>query len=75
MRPYDIELDIGGLTLEVSGYYTPPTADNKSGHPDTWEPAEGGEREDMGVAAEGKPLKCDLRAFEDAWGDYIWEKL
>lgn len=26
MTPYDIDLDIGGLTLEVSGYYTPPTA-------------------------------------------------
>ena len=49
MRPYDIELDIGGLTLEVSGYYTPPTAENKSGHPDTWEPAEGGELEVMEV--------------------------
>ncbi|WP_428065398.1 hypothetical protein [Candidatus Proelusimicrobium volucris] len=75
MRPYDIELDIGGLTLEVSGYYTPPTAENKSGHPDTWAPAEAGELEVMEVAAEGKPLKCDLRAFEEAWGDYIWEKL
>ena len=75
MRPYDIELDVGGLILEVSGYYTPPTAENKSGHPDGWEPAEGGELEVMEVAAEGKPLKCDLDAFCEAWEDQIWEKL
>lgn len=43
MKPYDMELDIGGIVLEVTGKYTPPAAANKSGHPDTWEPEEAGE--------------------------------
>ena len=75
MKPYDVELDIGGIVLEVSGKYTPPAAANKSGHPDTWEPEEPGELDITAVVLDGKALKCDLAAFKAAWEDRIWESL
>lgn len=75
MKPYDVELDIGGITLEVTGKYTPPTAADKSGHPDTWEPEEPGELDITAVALDGNPLKCDLAAFKEAWAEQIWERL
>ena len=75
MKPYDVELDIGGIVLEVTGKYTPPAAANKSGHPDTWEPEDPGELEVSEVSSDGAPLKCDLAAFKAAWEDRIWESL
>lgn len=75
MRPYDVELDIGGIVLEVCGNYTPPREACKSGHPDTWEAEECGELEVMEVSAGGRPLKCDLAAFKAAWEERIWESL
>ena len=75
MKPYDVELDIGGIVLEVSGKYTPPAAESKSGHPDNWEPEDPGELDITEVALDGKPLKCDLAAFKAAWEDQIWERL
>lgn len=75
MKPYSVGLDIGGITLEVTGKYTPPAAANKSGHPDTWEPEEPGELDITAVALDGKALKCDLAAFKAAWEEQIWESL
>ncbi|WP_428048364.1 hypothetical protein [Candidatus Proelusimicrobium excrementi] len=75
MKPYSVGLDIGGLTLEVSGNYTPPREACKSGHPDTWEPEEPGELDITAVALDGKALKCDLAAFKAAWEEQIWERL
>ncbi len=86
-RGFDVEIELLGHTLDVTGTAYPYVPATVSGPPDSWAPAEGGEIEDLEVFMKHKRKAggwsrrqvCD--GYLDAWEkttdlhDKIAEKL
>lgn len=77
MSPFKIDVNAGGFNLEVSGSYSKGKAEDKTGHPDSWTPAENDEIEITDVRTEdGKAIAgLDLREFREWWTGTVRDTL
>jgi len=75
-KRFDVYIDIGGLSFEVSGRYTAAQPAILTGHPDTWRPAESSELLVQDVRLlDGREVNVDNEKFEASWGEKIIEAI
>jgi hypothetical protein len=71
---YEIENEEGEVvaTLSVDAIFSPYVPAKRSGHPDDWCPAEGGELKDVWVYLDGKDVNAEVDTF---FGNGTYERI